>query len=79
MTYLPKRLSLDAKSIKGISEKVLVSHHENNYLGAAKRLAAIGAPLAPLKRGLCQAKQRRLLWRRRKSAFGPEPKWQPRC
>jgi hypothetical protein len=26
MTYLPKRLSLDPNSIKGVSEKVLVSH-----------------------------------------------------
>src|SRR5215831_4463235 len=35
MTYEPKPLSLDPKSIKGISEKVLVSHYENNYVGAA--------------------------------------------
>ncbi len=34
MPYQPKPLSLDQKSIKGISEKVLVSHYENNYVGA---------------------------------------------
>jgi len=34
MPYQAKPLSLDPKSIKGISEKVLVSHYENNYVGA---------------------------------------------
>ena len=48
MTYQPKPLSLDPKSIKGISEKVIVSHYENNYVGAVKRLNAIGAQLAEL-------------------------------
>jgi superoxide dismutase, Fe-Mn family len=48
MTYQAKPLSLDPKSIKGISEKVLVSHYENNYVGAVKRLNAIGAQLAEL-------------------------------
>jgi len=48
MTYEPKPLSLDPKSIKGISEKVLVSHYENNYVGAVKRLNAIGSQLAGL-------------------------------
>jgi Fe-Mn family superoxide dismutase len=48
MTYEPKPLSLDPKSIKGISEKVLVSHYENNYVGAVKRLTAIGEQLAGL-------------------------------
>ena len=48
MTYEPKPLSLDPKSINGISEKVLVSHYENNYVGAVKRLNAIGAQLADL-------------------------------
>jgi Fe-Mn family superoxide dismutase len=48
MTYEPKPLSLDPKAIKGISEKVLVSHYENNYVGAVKRLNAIGAQLAEL-------------------------------
>ena len=48
MTYDPKPLSFDPKSIKGISEKVLVSHYENNYVGAVKRLNAISAQLADL-------------------------------
>ena len=48
MTYEAKPLSLDPKTIKGISEKVLVSHYENNYVGAVKRLNAIGAQLAEL-------------------------------
>src|SRR3954447_12143073 len=48
MTYQAKPLSLDPKSIKGISEKVLVSHYENNYVGAVKRLNAIGTQLAEL-------------------------------
>jgi len=48
MTYQPKPLSLDPKSINGISEKVLVSHYENNYVGAVRRLNAIGAQLAEL-------------------------------
>ena len=48
MTYEAKPLSLDPKTIKGISEKVLVSHYENNYVGAVKRLNAIGAQLADL-------------------------------
>lgn len=42
MTYEAKPLSFDPKAIKGISEKVLVSHYENNYVGAVKRLNAIG-------------------------------------
>jgi len=48
MTYEAKPLSLDPKAIKGISEKVLVSHYENNYVGAVKRLNAIGTQLAEL-------------------------------
>ena len=48
MTYEAKPLSLDPKAIKGISERVLVSHYENNYVGAVKRLNAIGTQLAEL-------------------------------
>jgi hypothetical protein len=33
---------------KGLSEKILVSHYENNYTGAANRLDAITAQLAGL-------------------------------
>src|SRR5215470_12352806 len=48
MTYQPKPMSFDPKSIAGISEKVLVSHYDNNYVGAVKRLNAIGTQLAEL-------------------------------
>jgi superoxide dismutase, Fe-Mn family len=48
MPYQPKPLSIDPKSISGISEKVIVSHYENNYVGAVKRLNAIGEQLASL-------------------------------
>ena len=48
MVYEIKPFSLDPKSVKGISEKVLISHYENNYVGAVKRLTAIAAQLAEL-------------------------------
>jgi Fe-Mn family superoxide dismutase len=48
MTYDIKPLPFDPKSIKGLSEKILVSHYENNYSGAVKRLNAIGTQLAEL-------------------------------
>jgi Fe-Mn family superoxide dismutase len=48
MAYQPKPMPFDPKSIAGISEKVLVSHYENNYVGAVKRLNAIGTQLADL-------------------------------
>lgn len=48
MSYQVKPLPFDPKSISGISEKVLVSHYENNYGGAVKRLNAISAQLAEL-------------------------------
>jgi Fe-Mn family superoxide dismutase len=48
MPYQVKPMSFDPKSITGISEKVLVSHYDNNYVGAVKRLNAIGTQLAEL-------------------------------
>jgi len=45
-TYAIKPLPFDPKSIKGLSEKIIVSHHDNNYAGAVRRLNAIGAQLA---------------------------------
>jgi Fe-Mn family superoxide dismutase len=48
MLYETKPMPFDPKSISGISEKVLVSHYENNYGGAVKRLNAISAQLAEL-------------------------------
>ncbi|MGY4472825.1 superoxide dismutase [Bradyrhizobium sp. USDA 3364] len=48
MSYQAKPMPFDPKSITGISEKILVSHYENNYVGAVKRLNAIGTQLAEL-------------------------------
>jgi Fe-Mn family superoxide dismutase len=41
-------LPFDPKAIPGLSEKLLTSHHDNNYVGAVKRIAAIGGQLASL-------------------------------
>jgi Fe-Mn family superoxide dismutase len=46
--YEIKPLPFDPKSIAGLSERLLVSHHDNNYAGAVRRLNAIGAQLAAL-------------------------------
>ena len=46
--YAVKKLPFDPARIKGLSEKLLVSHYENNYSGAVKRLNAIAAQLASL-------------------------------
>jgi len=43
-----KPLPLDPKGIAGLSEKLLTSHHDNNYMGAVKRLGAISAEFAAL-------------------------------
>ena len=48
MTYAIKPLSCDPKKLKGLSEKLIVSHWENNYSGAVKRLNAISGQLAAL-------------------------------
>src|SRR5229473_2657678 len=48
MTYDIKPLSCDPKKLKGLSEKLIVSHWENNYGGAVNRLNAITAQLADL-------------------------------
>jgi Fe-Mn family superoxide dismutase len=46
--FTPKPLPFDPKSIAGLSEKLLTSHHDNNYTGAVKRLGAIESALAAL-------------------------------
>ena len=38
-------LPFDASALKGLSEKLLHSHHQNNYTGAVRRLNAIRAQL----------------------------------
>ena len=47
-TYAIKSLPFDPKSIKGLSEKILISHHDNNYAGAVRRLNTISAQFATL-------------------------------
>ena len=46
--YTAKKLPFDASKVKGLSQKLLESHYENNYTGAVKRLNAITAQLASL-------------------------------
>ena len=48
--YVPEPVPLpfDPKAMPGLSEKLLTSHHANNYTGAVKRIAAINGQLAAL-------------------------------
>ena len=46
--FTPLPLPFDPKGINGLSERLLTSHHDNNYLGAVKRLGAITAQFAAL-------------------------------
>ena len=46
MTYAMKPLACEPTRIKGMSERLIVSHYENNYGGAVNRLNAITARLA---------------------------------
>jgi Fe-Mn family superoxide dismutase len=39
--YEMKPLACDPRALKGLSEKLIVSHYENNYGGAVKRLSQI--------------------------------------
>jgi Fe-Mn family superoxide dismutase len=48
MTYAMKPLTCDPTRIKGMSEQLIVSHYENNYGGAVRRLNAIAAQLGEL-------------------------------
>src|SRR6202049_3230907 len=48
MTYKMKPLSCDPAHIKGMSERLIISHYENNYGGAVKRLNLIEEKLAEL-------------------------------
>ena len=48
MAYEMKPLSCNPAQLKGLSEKLIVSHYENNYGGAVKRLNAITAQLESL-------------------------------
>jgi Fe-Mn family superoxide dismutase len=46
--FTPQPLPFDPKAIPGLSEKLLTSHHDNNYVGAVKRLGAIRAEFGKL-------------------------------
>ena len=46
--YSARPLPFDPKTIPGLSEKLLVSHHDNNYVGAVNRIAAIETQVAGL-------------------------------
>lgn len=48
MPVQPQPLPFDPATIPGLSEKLLRSHHANNYTGAVKRLNALRAELAKL-------------------------------
>ncbi len=48
MTYSMKPLACDPARIKGMSERLIISHYENNYGGAVKRLNALTDQLASL-------------------------------
>jgi Fe-Mn family superoxide dismutase len=46
--YAVKPMPFDPQKIKGMSEKILISHYQNNYTGAVKRLNSIADQLASL-------------------------------
>jgi Fe-Mn family superoxide dismutase len=48
MPFQPKPLSCDPARVRGMSERLVVSHYENNYCGAVKRLNLIEEQLAGL-------------------------------
>src|SRR5262245_50314109 len=48
MTFQIKPLSCDPTRIKGMSERLIISHYENNYGGAVKRLNLTEEELAEL-------------------------------
>lgn len=48
MNYQMKPLACNPKRLRGLSEKLILSHYENNYGGAVKRLAAITAQIEKL-------------------------------
>jgi len=49
MPYTVKPLSCDPAKIKGMSERLIISHYENNYGGAVKRLNLIDEQLAQIE------------------------------
>src|SRR5689334_16962969 len=48
MDVTPRPLDFAAGALNGLSERLVASHHANNYSGAVKRLNAIRSQLANL-------------------------------
>src|SRR5688572_4690562 len=48
MNLQPRPLTVDLSRLDGLSERLVASHHENNYAGAVKRLNAIRQQLSQL-------------------------------
>ena len=48
MDLTPRPLAFSSAELNGLSERLIASHHANNYTGAVKRLNAIRAQLAAL-------------------------------
>ena len=48
MDYPLRPLTLDLSALDGLSQRLIASHHENNYAGAVKRLNAIRQQLSGL-------------------------------
>lgn len=48
--YQPKPLPFNPAKLSGISEKLITSHHKNNYSGAVRRLNAIQNKIKQLPR-----------------------------
>jgi Fe-Mn family superoxide dismutase len=48
MPFQMKPLSCDPARIKGMSERLIISHYDNNYGGAVKRLNVIEEKLSEL-------------------------------
>jgi Fe-Mn family superoxide dismutase len=46
--FTPQALPFDPAAVPGLSARLLTSHHDNNYVGAVKRLGAITAEFAKL-------------------------------
>src|SRR5215212_7230135 len=46
-----KPLPFDPKKLMGISEKLIVSHHNNNYAGAERRIGQIQQMMDALPKG----------------------------
>lgn len=57
VTFTPKPLPFDPKGIPGLSEKLLVSHHDNNYAGAVRRLDLIATQFNSLDPATAQGFQ----------------------